>query len=57
MQSSKTIEHQAVITKIDGSILKVEITQISACASCHAKGYCSLADTSIKTIEIEGLRM
>lgn len=51
MDKNKVIEHKGVISEIkDGSIL-VELTVMSACASCHAKSMCSF-DSEQKTIEI-----
>lgn len=46
------IQHLGVIQSIDGTHLIVRITQSSACAGCHAKGYCSSADSKEKIIDI-----
>lgn len=41
-----------VVEELDNDTIKVNITSISACQSCHAKGACSVADVQKKTIEI-----
>lgn len=41
-----------VVEEIDNDTIKVNITSISACQSCHAKGACSVADVQKRTIEI-----
>ena len=41
-----------VVEEIDNDTIKVNITSISACQSCHAKGACSVANVQEKTIEI-----
>lgn len=47
------IEHEGIIEKIDGDTICIRILQESACSDCHAKAYCSAADTSVKTIEVK----
>lgn len=49
MQNS--IEHQGVITSIDGNIAHVKIEQTSACASCHVKSICGAADKTDKIVD------
>jgi sigma-E factor negative regulatory protein RseC len=46
------IEHEGIIEHIDGNHIKVRILQQSACSACHAKGYCTAADSSEKTVDI-----
>ncbi|MDD4472615.1 MAG: SoxR reducing system RseC family protein [Bacteroidales bacterium] len=48
MQSGQVIRHKGVITGIDP--LTAEIITEEACASCHAKGYCSLSGKKRKII-------
>lgn len=50
---SQYIEHSGIIEHIDGNNIKVQIVQMSACSSCHAKGACSAADMDEKYVEIE----
>ena len=46
------IQHQGIVESISGSQLTVRIIQSSACSGCHAKGYCSSADSKEKVIDI-----
>ncbi len=48
---SKKIEHTGIIRHIEGKKVKVEIIQMSACSSCHAKGACTAADMDEKIID------
>lgn len=52
--SSKTkeISHKGRITEITAEVTTVEIVSESACASCHAKGLCSLGDSKVKTVQV-----
>ena len=34
---SESIEHPGIVEQVDGSKVRVRITQYSACAGCHAK--------------------
>jgi sigma-E factor negative regulatory protein RseC len=52
MGTSKEIEHPGVITSIDSSKIKVNITTYSACLSCSAKGICSISDVKDKMVEV-----
>lgn len=52
MQNTKTIEHKGFIQSIENGLIKVSILAQSACASCHAKGACSMSDMQDKTIDI-----
>ena len=47
------IEHTGIITLIEGAKMKVQIAQLSACSSCHAKGACSASDAEEKIIDVE----
>lgn len=50
---SQKIEHTGIITLIEGAKMKVQIAQLSACCSCHAKGACSASDIDEKIIDVE----
>ncbi len=50
---SQKIEHAGIITHIDGTKIQVQIVQLSACSSCHAKGACSASDMDEKLIDAE----
>lgn len=52
MSQGERIEHQGVVTKIDGQHIQVKIVNMSACSECHAKGACSAADMQDKIIDI-----
>ena len=47
------IEHEGVIEHIDGNKISVKIIQKTACSECHAKGYCSASDSSVKSVQIK----
>jgi len=46
------IRHKALVKKVNGDTMTVTITNQSACAACHAKGVCTVADFQEKEIEI-----
>jgi len=46
------IKHQGIISEINTETIKVSIVAQSACASCHAKGFCSAADMQEKIIDV-----
>uniref|UniRef100_UPI003217AABE SoxR reducing system RseC family protein n=1 Tax=uncultured Draconibacterium sp. TaxID=1573823 RepID=UPI003217AABE len=46
------IRHRGFVTEVKGTSLLVNIVSQSACASCHAKGACTVSDYQDKTIEI-----
>ena len=48
------IEHEGTVISKDGQMIKVLITSLSGCASCHSKAACSMADKKEKIIEIRG---
>ena len=50
---SQKIEHTGIITNIFGTKVQVQIVQLSACSSCHAKGACSASDKDEKFIDAE----
>ncbi len=52
MQAQKSVEHKGTIESINEGIIRVNILSQSACASCHAKGGCSVADMENKTIDV-----
>jgi len=46
------IEHEGIIDQIDGDMAHVKIDNVSACASCHAKGACGAADQEEKFLDV-----
>jgi len=49
-----TIEHKGIIDSISEGKVKVRFTALSACASCHAKAYCSASEMEDKIVEVDG---
>lgn len=54
---SEIIEHSGIIQNVNGKHIQVQIVQLSACSSCHAKGACSAADMDDKLIDVETDRL
>lgn len=50
---SQIIEHSGIVRNVNEKHIQVEIVQLSACSSCHAKGACSAADMGEKLIDVE----
>ena len=50
--NSSEISHRGRIVSITPEIMTVEIVSESACAACHAKGLCSLGDSTVKQVEL-----
>lgn len=46
------IEHEGIIEHIEGGVAHVKIDNVSACASCHAKGACGAADQEEKFLDV-----
>ncbi len=46
-----TISHKGIVESIVNDIVSVNITSVSACSSCHAKGACNASDMQDKVIE------
>lgn len=47
-----SVSHKGKIISVDGSAAKVEIISQSACASCHAAGFCSATDQKRKLVDV-----
>ena len=52
MSQSSEISHKGKVLTITPETTIVEIVSESACASCHAKGLCSLGDVKAKIVEV-----
>lgn len=50
---SGEISHKGIVKEFSQKGIIVAIIAESACAACHAKGYCSAADMTEKEIEID----
>src|SRR5690554_3423968 len=48
----KKIEHEGIVDQISDKAIRVKIMSMSACASCHAKGACTMADMAEKEVEV-----
>ncbi len=48
----EAIEHKGIVESVDNGLIKVNITALSACASCQVKGSCSVGDMENKVVEI-----
>lgn len=48
----KKVSRQGIVTGVEEKQIKVMVLAESACAACHAKGACSMADVSEKEIII-----
>ena len=46
------ITHPGIIDEISPDLLHVRILNVSACSSCHAKGYCSMSEMEEKIVEV-----
>jgi len=46
------IEHKGIVDEVTDRGVKVKIVSLSACAGCHAKGACTMADMQEKEIDI-----
>lgn len=53
MQKEDLVKHQGVISEITKDNIRVSIIAQSACASCHAKGFCGAADMQEKFIDVK----
>ena len=45
-------EHKGNIINIDGNLITVKILQVSACAHCEGKKFCTLAESKEKEITV-----
>ncbi len=50
----KYIEHDGIVAETSADSVTVIITAVSACASCEAKGACTMADKKDKVVNIKG---
>jgi sigma-E factor negative regulatory protein RseC len=49
--NSASISHQGIVESVSADIVTVNITSVSACSSCHAKGACNASDMQAKIID------
>jgi len=51
--NNRIIQHEGIITAIEGRKAQVQILVKSACGDCHIKGACSISNEQIKIIEAD----
>ena len=49
----RNIEHEGVVDQVSDDKIKVKLMSVSACASCHTRGACSMSESQEKEIEVE----
>jgi sigma-E factor negative regulatory protein RseC len=47
------IAHPGVVVGVHKDCVKVKIESVSACASCHAQGVCTTADSAQKIVDVK----
>jgi len=52
MKQTGLIEHQGIVSGVQGEIISVNLSNISNCSGCHAKAMCNVSETDNKVIEI-----
>jgi positive regulator of sigma E activity len=52
--NSGSVQHVGMVQKVDTNSVVVKILPESACAGCHAEGYCSLSRQDEKTVSVNG---
>ena len=50
MRTKEEIEHEGIVRSVTAQTLEIVIVSRSACAGCHAKGACGMADMKQKLI-------
>lgn len=53
MSAKESISHPGIIERVTENRVFVKILAMSACASCHAKSMCSIADVEEKVVEVK----
>lgn len=52
MNSNREISHRGRVLSVTPECTSVEIISESACASCHAKGLCSMSESKSKIVDV-----
>jgi len=50
---NENVQHPGRVVKIEEKSVTVEIIAVSACATCHAKGMCSMSEMKEKLIQVK----
>jgi sigma-E factor negative regulatory protein RseC len=53
-RSAGTIQHEGTVQKVNSDSVDVRIVSESACAGCHAAGYCNLSGREDKILNVTG---
>jgi len=53
MASTQLVRHNGIVKAVEPNKVTVTIVATSACASCHGKAFCSMADKKDKTLVID----
>jgi sigma-E factor negative regulatory protein RseC len=51
MNDTPMVSHDGTVIAVNGGHVRVKIVSQSACADCHAKGFCTAADMQEKIID------
>ncbi|MBR5736722.1 MAG: SoxR reducing system RseC family protein [Bacteroidales bacterium] len=52
MKKIERIEHEGIIREISDEYITVEFVNKSACASCHAKGFCVAGEEETRFVDV-----
>ena len=52
MSSNSEISHKGRVKEITPQFTTVEIVSESACSACHAKGLCSVSESTVKDVQV-----
>jgi len=52
MKQSGLIEHQGIVSGVQGETISVNLNNVSNCSGCHAKAMCNVSETDNKVIEV-----
>lgn len=52
MKKIERIEHEGIISEISEQYITVEIVNKSACAECHAKGFCVAGEEETRYVDV-----
>ena len=52
MKKIERVEHEGIIREISEDYITVEIVNKSACAACHAKGFCVAGEEKTRCVDV-----
>ena len=52
MEKIEKIEHEGIVRQVSEDFITVEIVNKSACAACHAKGFCVASEEEIRFVDV-----